>query len=99
MIRIMLAIFSKEAQSQEPPFTTDTPIMLGLDGPEFRTFGRVINKEKSKAYLQVVLALPFNINSEWQVGIIALFFKTSPNGMISNSGFGDMKVFTKNRLF
>ena len=84
--------------AQGPPIFTDTPIMLGLEGRGLRTFGRYINRENVKVYVQPV-AVPFNINAKWQVGAILPWQRINPDGVKTNSGFGDLTLFTKYQVF
>jgi len=86
--------------AQGPPIFTDTPIMLGLEGGGLRTFGRYINRENVKVYVQPV-AVPFNINAKWQVGAILPWQRINPktDGVKTNSGFGDLTLFTKYQVF
>lgn len=98
ILTILLGISTTELLAQGPPIFTDTPIMLGLEGRGLRTFGNIVSKENANAYIHPV-ALPYNINSKWQVGIIAPFVSKSPDGMNSRSGLGDMKIFTKYQIY
>lgn len=93
-------LFPKETSAQGPPIFTDTPIMLGLEGRGVRTFGRYISRENIKVYVQPV-AIPYNINAKWQVGAILPYRSLNPesDGAKTNSGFGDLTVFTKYQLF
>lgn len=84
--------------AQGPPIFTDTPIMLGLEGRGIRTFGNIISKENANAYVHP-LAIPYNISSKWQVGVITPFVSQSPKELASRSGIGDVKVFTKYQLY
>ena len=100
MISITLLSFifgMQEVKAQGPPIFTDTPIMLGLEGRGIRTFGRYINKENVKVYLQP-FAIPYNLTAKWQVGTIVPFASVSPEGGDSRFGLGDIKVFTKYQL-
>jgi len=96
LLSAMIVPFQSEAQG--PPIFTDTPIMLGLEGRGIRTFGNVVSKENVKAYVHIV-AIPYNISNKWQVGVIAPFVSKSPNGSTTNSGFGDLKIFTKYQIY
>ena len=93
-------LFPREGSAQGPPIFTDTPIMLGLEGRGFRTFGRYISRENVKVYVQP-LAIPYNINAKWQIGAILPFRSLNPetDGVDTNSGFGDLSVFTKYQIF
>ena len=98
-IIIIIGVFLiTNTYAQGPPIFTDTPIMLGVQGRGLRTFGNIISKENANAYAQV-LVVPYNINSKWQVAAVAPYLSISPKKIGSNSGFGDLKVFTKYQLF
>ena len=84
--------------AQGPPIFTDTPIMLGVQGRGLRTFGNIISKENANAYAQV-LVVPYNITSKWQVDAVIPYLSISPDKIGSNSGFGDLKAFTKYQLY
>jgi len=86
--------------AQGPPIFTDTPIMLGLEGGGIRTFGRYINRENVKVYVQP-FAIPYNLNARWQVGVILPWLRINPktDGVKTNSGFGDLTLFTKYQVF
>ena len=101
LLFIILWVSGVEASfAQGPPIFTDTPIMLGLDGRGIRTFGRYINRENVKVYVQPV-AIPYNINAKWQVGAILPWRRINPEteGLKANSGFGDITLFTKYQVF
>jgi len=97
---IIFLLWCAEAKAQGPPIFTDTPIMLGLDGRGVRTFGRYINRENVKVYVQP-LVVPFNINARWQLGTILPWRSINPeiDGIKTTSGFGDLTVFTKFQVF
>lgn len=95
---IYIIFLEHGAFSQGPPIFTDTPIMLGLEGRGIRTFGNIIIKENGNAYIQPVV-IPYNVTAKWQIGASVAFVSKSPEGMSSQSGFGDMKVFTKYQLY
>ncbi len=97
---VTISLFSNQGFAQGPPIFTDTPIMLGLEGRGIRTFGRYISRENVKVYVQP-LAIPYNINRKWQIGAILPWRNLNPKteGVGSNSGFGDLNLFTKYQLF
>jgi len=84
--------------SQGPPITTETPVMLGLEGSGIRTFGKFISKENVKSYLQIV-AIPYNITPKFQIGGIIPFKFITPNTTETVSGFSDISVFAKYQLY
>lgn len=87
-----------EMAAQGPPIFTDTPIMLGVQGRGIRTFGNIISRENANVYSQI-LVIPYNITSKWQVDAVVPYLSIAPEGASSSSGFGDLKVFTKYRLY
>jgi Putative MetA-pathway of phenol degradation len=97
-ISILLLLGLTESLAQGPPIFTDTPVMLGLEGKGFRTFGRYISKENVKVYVQP-LVLPFNLTSKWQLGGIAPFINIAPKNAGNRFGLGDIKLFTKYQIF
>lgn len=95
---LLLICTSAVSYSQGPPITTETPIMLGLEGNGIRTFGKYTSKESENSYVQV-LAIPYNITARWQIGGIVPYLFLKPEGMKTVNGFGDVSVFTKFQLF
>jgi outer membrane putative beta-barrel porin/alpha-amylase len=91
---IFSLLLSFNTQAQGPPIFTETPIMLGLDGGGVRTFGKYIFKENATVYVHPV-AIPFNINSKWQVGGIVPFVKKAPKELDNRFGLADVKLFAK----
>jgi len=80
LIIILIGILSGTSVfAQGPPIFTDTPILLGLDGGGIRTFGQIISKENATIYVHPI-AIPYNIGSKAQVGVIGRFVNKNPNG-------------------
>ncbi|WP_142783517.1 hypothetical protein [Changchengzhania lutea] len=99
LIIIALSIFSTlKVFAQGPPITTETPIMLGLEGNGIRTFGKFISKENANIYVQPI-AIPYNITSKFQIGGIFPFKFITPKGAETTGGFADMTVFAKYQLY
>ena len=84
--------------SQGPPITTETPVMLGLEGSGIRTFGKFISKENVNIYIQPI-GIPYNITPKFQVGGIFPFKFITPKGTETNSGIADITLFTKYQLY
>lgn len=84
--------------AQGPPITTETPIMLGLEGSGIRTFGKFISKENTNIYIQPI-AIPYNLTSKFQMGGIFPFRLITPKGAETTGGFADMTVFAKYQLY
>jgi hypothetical protein len=84
--------------AQGPPITTQTPVMLGLEGSGIRTFGKFISKEKANVYMQI-FAVPYNISSKFQVGGILPYKSINPKEMSSVNGFADLTLFAKYQLY
>ncbi|SDR67817.1 Putative MetA-pathway of phenol degradation [Gillisia sp. Hel1_33_143] len=95
---ILMLLLGLKMKAQGPPIFTDTPIMLGVQGRGVRTFGNIISKENANAYAQV-LVVPYNITSKWQVDAVVPYLSISPDAGDSQSGFGDLKLFTKYQLY
>jgi len=94
-----LLIFSATiGLAQGPPITTQTPVMLGLEGSGIRTFGKFISKENVNTYVQV-FAVPYNLSSTFQLGIIIPYKSINPKGMNSISSFADLTLFAKYQLY
>ena len=80
LLLLIAAVSFKNVQAQGPPIYTGTPILLGLEGGGVRTFGRYISKENATAYVQP-FAIPYNIATKFQVGVIVPFVSKSPEGL------------------
>jgi len=93
-----VGLFSGIGFAQGPPITTQTPVMLGLEGSGIRTFGKIISKENANVYVQV-FAVPYNLSSTFQVGGIIPYKSINPNGMPSVNGFADVTLFAKYQLY
>jgi len=94
-IFVLSAIFGF---AQGPPITTQTPVMLGLEGSGIRTFGKFISKENAQAYVQV-FAVPYNLSPTFQMGSIIPYKSINPKGMSSVNGFADVTLFAKYQLY
>lgn len=97
ILTVIFLLFNSAAQAQGPPIFTDTPIMLGLEGRGLRTFGNYVSRENGNSYVHP-FAVPYNISSKWQVGLIAPLVNVSPQNVNSRFGLGDVRVFTKYQL-
>jgi len=95
---IFSVLFSSLVFAQGPPITTQTPVMLGLEGNGIRTFGKIVSKENANAYVQV-FAIPYNISPKFQVGGILPYKSIKPKGMNAVNGFADMTLFAKYQLY
>ncbi len=84
--------------AQGPPITTETPIMLGLEGNGIRTFSKFISKENVTIYVQPI-GIPYNITTKFQVGAIFPFKFITPKNSKTTGGFADMTVFAKYQLY
>ena len=94
----LLIFLIEKGYTQGSPITTQTPIMLRVDGNGIRTFSKFIVKEKSKIYLPS-LAIPYNVTSKFQIGVILPLKYITPNGEKTNGGFGNVTVFTKYQMY
>lgn len=95
---IFLIFLTTFSWAQGPPITTQTPVMLGLEGSGIRTFGKFISKENANVYVQV-FAIPYNISPKFQVGAVLPFKFINPEGMASVNSFADMTLFAKYQLY
>lgn len=86
LLVILCFFWATATYSQGPPITTETPIMLGLEGSGIRTFGKFISKENTNIYIQAV-GLPYNITSKFQIGGVFPFKFITPNGVETTGGF------------
>ncbi len=84
--------------AQGPPITTETPVMLGLEGNGIRTFGKFISKEEVKVYVQPI-GIPYNVTSKFQIGGILPFKVVSPKEGESIAGLADVAIFAKYQLY
>lgn len=99
LIIIILGVFSTlNLSAQGPPITTETPIMLGLEGNGIRTFGKFISKENVNTYIQVV-GIPYNISTKFQIGGIFPFRYINPKNGDAISGFADITIFAKYQMY
>ncbi len=80
--------------AQGPPIFTDTPLLLGLEGGGIRTFGKYISKENANIYMQPFV-VPYNLTAKLNIGLIIPYVRKSPDGKETQSGIGDIGVFTK----
>lgn len=94
---ICLFALTNNLFAQGPPINTDTPILLGLEGGGFRTFGKIISTDIGNTYIQPI-AIPFNLTTDLQIGGIQPFVISSPNNGETKSGFGNLSVFAKQIL-
>ena len=88
---------TNELLAQGPPINTDSPILLGLEGGGFRTFGKIVSTDQGETYIQP-LAIPYNLTTDFQIGIIQPFISTYPKNKNNNSGFGNLSLFAKQML-
>jgi len=83
--------------AQGPPVNTDTPILLGLTGGGFRTFGKIVSTDLGVTYIQPV-AVPYNVTANFQIGAVQPFVYRFPKSGESQSGFGNLSLFAKRML-
>ncbi len=84
--------------AQGPPIFTDSPILLGLDGGGIRTFGKYSSKEKRSTFIQVV-AVPYNLTSDLQIGIVQPFVIQFSGKKKNNIGLGNITFFVKHLVY
>ena len=95
---IFFIFFVTISVAQGPPITTQTPVMLGLEGKGIRTFGKFISKENVNVYVQPI-GIPYNISTKFQIGGIFPFKVINPKNGDAVSGFADMTLFAKYQLY
>jgi len=98
LLIVVTVLSSFKLLAQGPPITTQTPVMLGLEGGGIRTFGKFISKENANIYIQP-FAIPYNIGPKFQVGTILPFVFKTPKNRETAGGFGDMAIFAKYQLY
>jgi len=98
-ILFALYVFSLTSNlfAQGPPINADTPILLGLEGGGFRTFGKIISTDSGETYVQP-FAIPYNLGRNFQIGVIQPFVSRFPNRGENQSGFGNLSLFAKQML-
>ena len=98
IILALAFILTNMTRAQGPPIYTETPILLGLDGGGIRTFGKFTSTGNGNAFVQP-LAIPYNLTTDFQIGIVQPFVALFPKGKESKSGFGNLTVFGKYSVF
>ena len=93
LIFVLIGVY-KQVYAQGPPILTDSPILLGLDGGGVRTF---VNYSKFKDGTMIIqpIAIPYNIFSKLQVGIIQPVILSMNFNNINKFGLGNLSFFTK----
>ncbi len=94
----LLFVFTNISKAQGPPIYTDTPILLGLDGGGIRTFAKFTSTESVNSFVQPFV-IPYNLTTDFQIGIIQPFVVLFHEGIDSKSGFGNLTVFGKYSVF
>ncbi len=94
---LSLFILSKSF-AQGPPIYSDTPILLGLDGGGIRTFGKFTSTETGTSFVQPIV-IPYNLTTDFQIGVVQPFVVMSPKGQNTNAGFGNLTLFGKYSIF
>jgi len=95
---ILFVFFTIMSRAQGPPITTQTPVMLGLEGNGIRTFGKFISKKNMTVYVQPI-GIPYNISTKFQIGGIFPFKIINPKNGDAVSGFTDLTIFAKYQLY
>lgn len=90
--------FTNKLFAQGPPINTDTPILLGLTGGGFRTFGKVISTDFGETYVQPFV-IPYNLTTNFQIGVMQPFVTRFPKNGKNQSGFGNLSLFAKQTIF
>ncbi len=99
VLQILILLFSiTPLFAQGPPITTQTPVMLGLEGNGIRTFGKFISKKNVNVYIQPI-GIPYNISTKFQIGGIFPFKFINPKNGDAVNGFADLTIFAKYQLY
>ena len=98
LIVALAFIYSNITKAQGPPIYTDTPILLGLDGGGIRTFGKFTSTGTGNSFVQPFI-IPYNLTTDFQIGIVQPFVILFPKGQDSKSGFGNLTLFGKYSIF
>ncbi len=102
MIRLkyiaLIFLVHNQLQAQGPPITTETPIMLGLEGSAIRTFLKITDSGDGRL-TSWILGMPYNIHTNLQVGAILPYTWQDQNGGSTANGLGDVSLFIKAMLF
>ncbi len=99
VLQISILLFSTTPLfAQGPPITTQTPVMLGLEGNGIRSFGKFISKENVNIYVQPI-GIPYNISTKFQIGGIFPYKVVNPKNGDAVNGFTDLTVFAKYQLY
>ncbi len=100
LVVLTIVVFSltNKLFAQGPPINTDTPILLGLTGGGFRTFGKIISTDLGETFIQP-LAIPYNVTTNFQIGVIQSFVTRFPKDGKNQSGFGNFSFFAKQMMF
>jgi len=94
-----LWVFSLASNSfaQGPPIITESPYLLGLEGGGIRTFGKIVSTDLGETYVQP-FAIPYNLSTNFQIGVIQPFVTRFPKNGENQSGFGNFSLFVKQML-
>lgn len=95
---LLLLGLSFQLKAQGPPITLTAPGTLGFQGKAVRTFGLFNNLDNSSVYTQVI-AVPYNISTNFQIGAIARYSFINPDGGTSSNGFNNASLFLKHQLY
>ncbi len=89
-----LFILFSTVEAQGPPISLDTPVLLGLNGGGIRTFVKYNSFENSESLIQPV-AIPYNITTELQFGLVQPVILYNNSGKEIHSGLGNLILFGK----
>lgn len=98
LLLVLLCARHEDIRAQGPPITLTAPGTLGFQGSAIRTFGMYSSTENSSGYTQV-LAVPYNITTDFQIGLIGRYTFVNPNGSKSFNGFNNTTIFLKHQVF
>ncbi len=95
---VILFFDSNKILAQGPPISTDTPILLGLDGGGVRTYVKYSTYKNGRTLIQPI-AIPYNLTTALQVGIVQPIILLKQFNGKTASGIGNLLIFTKLQVF
>lgn len=91
-------VLSIKLNAQGPPITLTAPGTLGFQGSAIRTFGTFSNFDDKSVYTQV-FAVPYNVSTNFQIGVIGRYSIMNPDGMSGINGFNNSTLFLKHQFY
>lgn len=95
---LILGLSTLPLWAQGPPIITDSALLIGLNGGSFRVFS-VFSEGKNGNRLANQMIVPYNVNSQLQLGAGVNYIFLFPEGSSQHSGIGNINFFIKNEWF